>query len=62
MDKVVVNIIILHMLNYFSYSQNIFHCFKLFHPTLFKDIYDYFQIFVIFSYFSYFTLGYFQLF
>jgi hypothetical protein len=52
MDKIFVNMIILLILGYFSYSRATFHCRKLFHPTLFTTIYDflsYFWLFLVIS-------------
>jgi hypothetical protein len=46
------------MLRYFQLLYDYFSLiFKLFHPTLFTDIYGYFQLFFVI--FCYFTLGYF---
>jgi hypothetical protein len=56
MDKTFANIIILLMLGYFNYSRAIFHCFKLFHLTLFMVILGYFCLFLIIS--SEVTFGY----
>jgi hypothetical protein len=55
MDKIFVNIIILHMLNYFQLLYDYILLIKKFHPTLFRVIYGYFQknwlFLVIFGYF-----------
>jgi len=44
MDKFFANLIILHILSYFQLSRATFHCFKLFHPTLFFAIVGYFTL------------------
>jgi len=45
MDKFFVNIIYYLCYVTFNYYKATFHCFKLFHPTLFMIIYGYYQIF-----------------
>jgi hypothetical protein len=57
MDMIFYNIIILPMLNYFNYFKAIFHCSKVFIPTLFTAIYGYSRLFKIII--IYFTLGFF---
>jgi hypothetical protein len=57
MDMIFSNIIILPMLNYFNYFKAIFHCSKVFIPTLFTAIYGYSRLFKIII--IYFTLGFF---